>query len=187
MSNQEQKKTPSLEPNVGEFQKLLKTIERDSVPGKNTVLIVDDVRTIRLKVVRDIRSHEPGVKVFEAANGQEALEKLDEIRTKHKRNPLFIVLDLNMPVMDGWQFIEKLRKEYEAEGKRQGIPIIVLSSTSGETGIPLFKKSVHGDKAQYSPIVTVAKEACIHSDKYDAAGEKGLLSWIKYFLKSENR
>ena len=167
-----------------EYHKLLKSIERDNDPGRNTVLIVDDERAIRRKVARDIQTNDPEVVVFEAGNGQEGLEKLNEIRTKHERNPLFIVLDLNMPMMNGWQFIEQLRKEYEADGKHQGIPIIVLSSTSGETGVPIFKKSVHGDKAHYSPIITVAKEACINSRKYDATGEKGLVAWINYFLKA---
>lgn len=183
MPSHEYMKTHGQDPN-SEYHKLLKSIERDNDPGRNTVLIVDDERTIRRKVARDIQAHDPEVVVFEAGNGREALEKLSDIRDKHERNPLFIVLDLNMPVMDGWQFIDTLRKEYEAEDKHQGIPIIVLSSTSGETGMPLFKKSVHGGKSQYSPMITVAKEACINSRKYDATGEKGLVAWIKYFLKA---
>lgn len=165
-----------------EYHKLLKSIERDNDPGRNTVLIIDDERAIRRKVARDIQSNDPDLVVFEAGNGEEGLAKLQEIRTKHERNPLFIVLDLNMPVMTGWQFIDHLRKEYEDAGKHQGIPIIVLSSTSGETGIPLFKKSVHGGK--YSPMITVAKEACINPKRYDATGEKGLVAWIKYFLRA---
>lgn len=114
------------------------------------MLIVDDERAIRRKVARDIQNKDPEVAVYEAENGHEGMEKMEEIRTKYKRDPLFVV----------------------------------LSSTSGETGIPLFKKSVHAAKAHYSPLVTVAKEACINPKKYDATGEKGLVAWMKYFLKA---
>lgn len=167
-----------------EYRKLLKSIERQNDPERNCVLIVDDERAIRRKVARDIQNKDQEVAVYEAENGHEGMEKMEEIRTKYKRDPLFVVLDLNMPVMNGWEFIDALRKEYEAQRKHQGVPIVVLSSTSGETGVPLFKKSVHAAKAHYSPLVTVAKEACINPKKYDATGEKGLVAWMKYFLKA---
>ncbi len=61
-----------------------------------------------------------------------------------------------------------------------GIPIIVLSSTSGEKTVAfVMKKSVHGGKSGYAPLVSVAKEACVKSARYDAAGEKGLLAWLE--------
>ena len=157
-------------------------IERNIEKGNQTVLVVDDERAIRKVVSRGIKESDERITVFEAANGKMALEILDEIRTKFKHDPLFIVTDLNMPVMDGWEFIEHLRKENESKGQTQGTPIVVLSSTTGEKGHLLFRKSVHGTKSGYSPIITVAKEACISPRKYDAVGEKGLLAWIKYFV-----
>jgi CheY-like chemotaxis protein len=170
--------------NQQNYHDLLSSIKNRMNPESNSVLLVDDERTIRRRVARDITKTDSTMNVFEAGNGQEALEKLDEMRLRYERDPLFIVLDLNMPVMDGYTFIEILRKEYEAEGKSQGIPIIVLSSTSGERGV-VFRKTVHRGKTGYSPLVTVAKEACIDSSKYDASGEKGLMAWIKYFMRSE--
>jgi hypothetical protein len=61
--------------------------------------------------------------------------------------------------------------------------VIVLSASSGEKGHLLFKKSVHGDKSGYNPIVTVAKEECLKAAKYDAKGDRGLRAWIKHFLR----
>jgi len=170
----------------GEYHNLLDSIKRRMDPKGNTVLLVDDEKSIRRRVARDIQKNDPTIILFEAENGQEALQKLAEIRTHYNRDPLFIVLDLNMPVMTGWDVIKELKKEYESQGKPQGIPIIVLSSTTGETGIAFFKKSVHDGKSGYSPLVTVAKEACINSSKYDASGEKGLMAWIKYFMRAGN-
>ena len=162
---------------------VVEAVERKMESGNNTVLVVDDERAIRKVVSRGIKESDERLTVFEAANGKMALDILEEIRTKFKKDPLFIVTDLNMPVMDGWEFIERLRKEYEGKGQQQGIPVVVLSSTTGEKGHMFFRKSVHGTKSGYSPLVTVAKEACLNPRKYDAVGEKGLLAWIKYFTR----
>jgi len=165
------------------YHDVLESIERSMDPNSNTVLIVDDERGIRKLVARNIKKSDNRVVVFEAANGQMALELLEEIRTKFSRDPLFIVTDLNMPVMDGWELIEHLRKDYESRGLTQGVPVVVLSSTSGEKGHAFFRKSVHGGKSGYSPLISIAKEVCLKPSRYDATGEKGLSVWIKHFLR----
>lgn len=164
------------------YKELLESIKRNTDPNSNTVLLVDDERGIRLKVARDVKSFDHEIVIYEATNGQEALKKLEEIRKKFYRDPLFIVLDLNMPIMDGWEVIKHLKKEYEAAEKSSGIPIIVLSSTSGEKGL-LLKSSVHDGKAGYKPLVSIAKETCVDKSHYDAAGQKGLAAWLEYFVK----
>lgn len=163
------------------YTQMLDSIKRRMDPGSNTVIIVDDERAIRRRVARDIQKNDPTVVIFEAGNGQEALDKLAEIRQTYKRDPLLMVVDLNMPVMDGWTLIAALKKDYEARGETQGIPIVVLSSTAGEKGL-VFKKSVHQGKAGYAPLISIAKETCIDPTKYDAKGEKGLMAWLKYFM-----
>jgi len=184
MTDHEYKSTdPESQVASDEYHNLLDSINRRMDPDSNTVLLVDDERAIRRRVARDITKNDDSIVVHEAANGQEALERLAEIREKYERDPLFIVLDLNMPIMDGWEVIAALKKDYEERGESKGIPIIVLSSTSGEKGF-LFKKSVFGTKSRYTPIVAIAKEACINPSKYDATGEKGLMAWIKYFLRA---
>lgn len=166
------------------YEQLLASIKRNMDASTNTVLVVDDERGIRMKVARDVKAFDPGIIVYEAANGKEALEKLASIRKTHFRDPLFIVLDLNMPIMDGWEVIGKLKEDYEQKGLAAGVPIIVLSSTTGEKSYALvMKKSVHSGKSGYTPLVSVAKEACMDKSRYDAAGEKGLLAWIEYFVK----
>jgi CheY-like chemotaxis protein len=65
------------------------------VPG-DRILIVDDDENIR-QIVRLCLADE-GYAVDEAANGEAALEVLDTFR------PELILLDLRMPVMDGWEF-----------------------------------------------------------------------------------
>lgn len=164
------------------YLQLLDSIKRNMDPASNTVLLVDDDKGIRMKVAREVKTFDPSIVVFEASNGTEALETINIIRSKYIRDPLLIVLDLNMPVMDGWEVIKRLKKEYESKGRDSGIPIVALSSTSGEKHSLLSKKSVHEGKSGYTPLVSVAKETCIEKSNYDAVGEKGLLAWLEFFI-----
>ena len=82
------------------------------------VLVVDDDSTIR-SVIAELLLIE-GYLVRTAANGREALEILRAWR------PHVIVLDLMMPVMDGWAFRAAQRA---LPGALRDIPIVILSAT----------------------------------------------------------
>lgn len=60
-----------------------------------------------------------GYKVFEAEDGQEALDVARSYR------PSLIVVDLNMPVLDGLETVSKLR---ELEGAGEQIPIVAITA-----------------------------------------------------------
>lgn len=173
------------EPDIQSSFLLSESIKKGLNADNNTALLIDDEKGIRKMVARSLVSFAPEIQIYEAGNGKEGLETLAEIRQKHNSDPLLIVLDLNMPVMDGWDFIEELKKKYEEAGKDFGIPIIALSSTSGEKGALFMKKSVHGGKSGYTPLVSVAKESCIEKTRYDAKDEEGLDAWLKYFLEAK--
>jgi two-component system, chemotaxis family, chemotaxis protein CheY len=65
------------------------------------VLVVDDDESIRSVVTAALR--EEGYEVLEATNGAAALE----IVSRHR--PVVILLDMWMPVMDGWEFVRHYR------------------------------------------------------------------------------
>lgn len=69
---------------------------------KKIILIVDD--SALLRQISSEALSEAGYKVVQAANGQEGLQQLDFI------TPALIVSDLNMPVMNGLEFIRALRQ-----------------------------------------------------------------------------
>ena len=69
---------------------------------RDRILVVDDDESIR-QIVRLCLTDE-GYEVSEAANGEDALEVLAE--TPHD----LILLDLRMPVMDGWEFARRYRQ-----------------------------------------------------------------------------
>jgi CheY-like chemotaxis protein len=167
-----------------EYLDIIHALEKtEAQPGQQTILVVDDEPSVRRMVSRSITSLNKDLKVIEAENGQHALESLQSLRDKKEEDPVMIVTDLQMPIMDGWELIDRLWEDCQKNRKGVAIPLIVLSSSSGVKGM-FFGKSVHGEKCKYSPVVSIAKEDCIKPRKYDAQGEKGLVAWLKYFLRS---
>ncbi len=81
-----------------------------------TVLIVDDEHD-NLGVAEKVLSFQ-GARVFTAFDGIEGLEKLQKI------TPTFILLDLSMPRMDGWEMVKKLRED----AATRSLPIIALTA-----------------------------------------------------------
>ena len=174
-----------LETNGQSCSSILESIILNLDPDNNTALVIDDEIGIRKMIARSLVTFAPDLQIYEAGNGKEGLEALAKIRQTHNSDPLLIVLDLNMPIMNGWDFIVEMKKEYEEAGKSFGIPIIVLSSTSGEKGALFLKKSVHDGKSGYTPLVTVAKESCVDKTRYDAEEGNGLDAWLKFFLRPD--
>jgi two-component system chemotaxis response regulator CheY len=81
------------------------------------ILVVEDDDAIRGLVSEVLR--DDGYDVREATNGVEALDRLREER------PDLIVLDLMMPVMDGWAFVEECRRKPCCDD----VPIVVTSAS----------------------------------------------------------
>ena len=89
--------------------------------GERLILVVDDDPDI-LQTLGLCLSTE-GYRVLMAANGREALDILERER------PSVILLDLMMPVMDGWQFVAELEKR----GWRRA-PLLILSADRAVQG-----------------------------------------------------
>jgi DNA-binding response OmpR family regulator len=85
-----------------------------------TVLLVDDEDQLR-RVMRDLLERE-GYTVYEAADGVQALDETD------RRAPDIIVLDLNLPGLDGYDVLAQLRTR---PATRQ-IPVVVLTAKGDE-------------------------------------------------------
>lgn len=83
-----------------------------------TILIVDDKLNVQI-LLKDLLS-EQGFRVVTASNGREAL-----FTARHEK-PDLILLDIMMPEMDGYEFIQLYRKESDA-------PIILLTAVLEES------------------------------------------------------
>jgi len=90
-------------------------VEKPEPVPRGYVLIVDDDDDILAIVAMHIE--DDGFAVRTAHNGQEALEAIRE------RMPSLVLLDLKMPVMNGWDFVHRFRELYQ-----HAAPIVVMSA-----------------------------------------------------------
>jgi two-component system chemotaxis response regulator CheY len=89
-------------------------------------LIVDDSSVMRKIVERSLRQAGIDLKqVFEAGNGAEALTVLQD-------NPVDLILcDINMPVMDGLEFVKQL----STLGSAKGVPVVMITTEGSEAHV----------------------------------------------------
>ncbi|MEJ2883453.1 response regulator [Pedobacter sp. GR22-6] len=72
----------------------------------NTVYVIDDDKIYTYLLSRQIKSVDFCDNTLIFNNGQEAINHLSPLQDSHDELPDVILLDLNMPVMDGWQFLD---------------------------------------------------------------------------------
>ncbi len=102
------------------------------------ILLVEDDRVDTMTVRRALKDLKVTNQLICTTNGEEALEYL---RDESKKKPCVILLDLNMPKMNGIEFL-KIAKRKE-ESKR--IPVIVLTTSREEQDVvESFNLSVAG-------------------------------------------
>jgi DNA-binding response OmpR family regulator len=108
---------------------------------KGTVLVVDDDSAILDALEETLR--EEGYAVVCAHNGDEGLRYLRSTTAA----PRAIVLDLFMPLTNGWEFVEEVRKS----ARTSAIPIIMVTAVEPHWGYPVardrvLRKPFHTDR-----------------------------------------
>jgi signal transduction histidine kinase len=99
-------------------------VSTDADLSRKRVLIIDDDETFRY-VLKQIIRNEPRYEVLEASNGG------DGLRQARSENPDVIVLDLQMPNIDGFTVLQEL----SADGRTSVIPLIVSTSLTVDAGL----------------------------------------------------
>jgi len=119
---------PHAAPTLESFAEHFELVEEPAPPRRSgehglparKVLLVDDEDSLR-KVVKELLERE-GYVVAEARDGAQALDQVDRV------GPDIIVLDLNMPGLDGYGVLSHLR----SRPATAGIPVIVLTAKGDE-------------------------------------------------------
>lgn len=93
-------------------------------PKEAKFLVVDDMSTMR-KIIRTILNQLGYTNVEEAENGKEALSKL------RSGSFDFVLLDWNMPEMDGLETLKQIR----ADDKLKGIPVIMVTAEAKKENV----------------------------------------------------
>lgn len=99
-----------------------------------TCLVVDDSRVVRRVARRILEAH--GFAVEEAEDGRKALEACQ------RRLPDCVLLDWNMPVMNGLEFLKAVRAEFGSEE-----PPVVFCTT--ETDMDFIEKAIESGAQEY--------------------------------------
>jgi len=113
----------------------------------HTVLVVEDEEDLR-EMVRDALELN-GYAVVTATDGQDALTKIDRID-----GICLVLLDLLMPGMNGWQFVELLRKRSELAS----VPVVV--HTSAPASAPPGVTRVLQKPVMFDKLLSVVREYC---------------------------
>ena len=124
---------------------------------KPLVLVVDDYADAREMYAEYLEFS--GFRVAEAKNGAEALDKAFEL------TPDVILMDLSLPVMDGWEATRRLK----ADERTRGIPVVAL------TGHALAGHSEIAKKAGCDAFVTkpCLPDALVQEVKKQLAARRG--------------
>jgi CheY-like chemotaxis protein len=94
---------------------------RSALRNGTALLVVDDDDELRALLAQSLQEH--GYSVATAPNGREALDRL-----RSAALPAAVLLDLNMPTMNGWQFCAAKN----ADQVLRAVPVIVLSAAASK-------------------------------------------------------
>lgn len=91
-----------------------------------TIFLIDDDADDR-EIFADLLAEDhPSILLQQAVNGADAFEKL---RSENFRKPDLIFLDLNMPIMDGRTFLQRIKMDPDF----RDIPVIIYTTSSSDT------------------------------------------------------
>jgi CheY-like chemotaxis protein len=103
---------------------------------RSTILVVDDEDDIREMVCAALNSE--GYRTVGSSNGRETLELLEASQER----PALILLDLTMPIMDGWDFLLLIDENPEF----RKIPVALMSAH------PSIRRAFEADQAKHGPM-----------------------------------
>ncbi|MBX3263881.1 MAG: response regulator [Labilithrix sp.] len=97
------------------------------------ILLVEDNEDDAALALRAFRKHEPNREIHVAADGVLALEFLHGKAGAAPTAPLprFVLLDLKLPKLDGFQVLERIRQE----PRTSNLPVVMLTSSAEQTDI----------------------------------------------------
>ncbi|OCW55750.1 response regulator [Hoeflea olei] len=88
------------------------------MPMRN-ILVVDDDDADQFICEYTIRKYDPSIETTAAFNGREALEILS------RKTPDAIILDINMPIMNGFEFLDRYAADFDHH-----VPVVAMLTSS---------------------------------------------------------
>lgn len=97
------------------------------------ICIIDDDEVYQFTVTKNIQSQQLAKKILVFSDGEEALQFLTANIGDNDAVPDVIFLDINMPIMDGWQFLEKYIHLKPRIGKKVTLYMVSSSVDPADT------------------------------------------------------
>ena len=75
---------------------------------KKTIWVIDDDNIYQIIVKKIIQKSEMFSEIYSFKNGKDAIDNLHQKLKNSESIPDILLLDINMPIMDGWEFMDEL-------------------------------------------------------------------------------
>jgi len=108
-----------------------------------SILVVDDDADLRQTL--QLLLNDSGYRVTAAANGRAALDQL-----LAGARPDLILLDLMMPEMNGWQFLERA----SADPRLASIPVVIMTARKATDSLPMPSREVIRKPFDYTALLS---------------------------------
>jgi CheY-like chemotaxis protein len=127
---------------------------------KHIILYADDDQDDQLLIKQAFQKYDNSIKVQSAFNGEEALTQLNNLDAQ-QLHPCLIILDINMPKMNGKEALVKIRQSE----KLKNIPVVLFSTSSGAMDKAFAKKwdaEFFSKPLNYPDLISIAREFVKH-------------------------
>jgi CheY-like chemotaxis protein len=126
--------------------------------SKKVIVVIDDDKIFHFMIKKILQRIDENIKVLSFYDGNTALKFLESVSFSGNLFPDFIFLDINMPLMNGWEFLEVYQNELCEVSKI--VPLyIVSSSNDSQDKEKAQQKNVTGYLVK--PLKTVKLESII--------------------------
>jgi len=138
---------------AGESSQIGKHAEDNTPQQQAKILVVDDAPVNRM-LLKKILTNE-GYQIEEAGDGREAMEKIAEWQ------PAIVLLDIQMPIMDGYEVLRLLHREDHREDDGQHHPIVIAVTAENDSAEQAMLREMGAADIAQKPIVAAEIKALL--------------------------
>lgn len=114
------------------------------MPNRRMIYLIDDDKICQFATSRLLKMQDPDAEVEVFEDGEIAYGHIVRNLGDKAKMPDIILLDINMPNLDGWQFLDELQKVYHALGKKPEIYMVSSSVSEKDMNLAHSREEITG-------------------------------------------